>query len=93
MFKKKEAARVSEYRLKKMMSEKLEAIAATSTSATTSTTSSGISKKQILSQSVEKTEISHPSSPRKKDEVIGTLAKKSSQRIALHNKSERKKSE
>ena len=47
VFKKKEAARVSEYRLKKMMSEKLEAIAATSTSATTSTTSSGISKKKI----------------------------------------------
>ena len=64
-----------------------------STSETTSTTSSVFSTKQILGQSVHKTERSLLSSPRKKAEVIGTLVKKFDLRIAVHNKSGRKKNE
>ena len=84
--------------VKKKMSEKLQVSTATSASEIT-TTSSGFSKKkakknkQILSQSVHKTERSPQSSPRKKAEVIGTLAKKFCLRIAVHDKSEGKKSE
>ena len=59
----------------------------------TPTTSSVFSTKQILSRSVHKTERSLLSSPRKKAEVIGTLAKKFNLRVAVHNKSGRKKNE
>ena len=73
---KKEAARVREYRLKKM-SEKVQVSTATSASEITPTMSSAFSKKnpQILSRSVHKTERSLQSNPRKKAEVIGTLTK------------------
>ena len=60
-------------------------------SETTPTTSSAFSTRQILSQSVHKTEISLPSSPRKKADVIETLAKKFNLRIAVYNKLRRKK--
>ena len=76
MFKKKKAARVREYRLKKKMSEQLQVSTATSTLETTSAKSSAFSAKQILSQSVHKTERSLPFSLRKKAEVIRTLAKR-----------------
>ena len=91
MFEKKEAARVREYLLKKTMSQELQVSTATSTSETTPTMSSAFSTKQILSRSVRKTVISLPSSPGKKAEVIGTLAKKFNLRIAVHIKSGKKK--
>ena len=46
-----------------------------------------------MSRSVHKTERPLPSSPRKKAEVIGTLAKKLNLRIAVHKKSGRKKND
>ena len=55
VFKKKEAARVREYILKKML-EQLQVSTATSTSKTIPTTSSAFSTKQTLSRSVPKTE-------------------------------------
>ena len=73
------------------MSEQLQVSTATSTSEITLTTSFVFSTKQILSRSVHKTERSFPSSPRKKVKVIGTPAKKFNLRIAVHNKSGRKK--
>ena len=63
VFKKKEAARVSEYCLKKKMSEQLQISTATSTSEATPTTSSAFSIKQILSRRVRKTGRSLLSSP------------------------------
>ena len=93
MFKKKEAARVREYRFKKKMSEQLQVSTAMSTLETTPSISSAFSTKQILSQSVRKTERLFPSSPRKNAEVTGTFAKIFNLRIAVHNKSERKNSE
>ena len=77
-FKKKVAARVSNYR------------SATSTSETTPT-SSAFSTKYFLSQSVHKTKGLLPSSPQKKAVVTGTLAKKFNLSIAVHNKAGRKK--
>ena len=91
MFKKKEAARVREYRLKKKISEQLQVSIAPSTSETTPTTSSACSTKQVLCQSLHKTERSLPSSPQKKAKVIGTLPKIFNLSIAVHNKSGRKK--
>ena len=64
-----------------------------STSEATPTTSSAFSTKQILSRSVHEIERSFPSSQQKEAEVIGTLAKKFNLRIAVHNKSGRKKNE
>ena len=75
------------------MSEQLQVSTETSTSETTPTTSSAFSTKQILSRSVHRTERSFPSSPRKKTEVIGTLATKFNLRIDVQNKSGRKKNE
>ena len=77
IIKKSEAVHVREYRLEKKISGQLQVSPATSTSEATGATSSTFSTKQILSRSVHKTEISLPSSKRKKDEVIGTLTKNS----------------
>ena len=57
------------------MSEQLQLSTETSTAQTTLTTSSAFSTKQILSQIIRMTKNSLPSSPPKKVEVIGTLAK------------------
>ena len=54
---------------------------------------SAFSTKQIFGRGVHKTKRSLPFSPRKKAEVIETLAKKFNLRIAGHNKSGRKKNE
>ena len=75
------------------MSEQLQVSTAAPTSETTPTTSSAFSTKQILGRSVHKTERSLPSSPQKKAEEIGNLAKKFNLRIAVHNKSGRNKNE
>ena len=53
----------------------LQVSTAISTSEATPTTSSAFSTKQILSQSVHKSERSLPSSPQKKADAIGTLPK------------------
>ena len=71
------------------MSGQLQVSTAMSISETTLTTSSAFSTKQILSRSVHKTERSLLSSPPKKAEVIGTLAKKFNLQL-LHNKSGRR---
>ena len=90
MFKKKETAHFREYRLKKdvraITGQHNNVILRKKTNQ-----SSLFSAKQILSRNVQKTEGSLPSSPRKKAEVTETLAKKFNLRIAVHNKSGRKK--
>ena len=90
MFKKKETTHFREYRLKKdvraITGQHNNVILRKKTNQ-----SSLFSAKQILSRNVQKTEGSLPSSPRKKAEVTETLAKKSNLRIAVHNKSGRKK--
>ena len=92
VFKKKEAARVREYILKKML-EQLQVSTATSTSKTIPTTSSAFSTKQTLSRSVPKTERSHPVCERR-PRWLELLPKKFNLRIAaVHNKSGRKKNE
>ena len=74
------------------MSELLQVSNAASTSSSP-TTYSAFKTKQTLSWSVHKTGRSLFCSPCKKTEVIRTLSQKFNLRIALHNKSERKKNE
>ena len=68
---KKEAARIKQYRLKKKLAEQF----ALETQERPSTLSS-FSSKQILNRSIKKAERSLPLNPRKEVEVIGSLAKK-----------------
>ena len=75
---KKEAARIKQYRLKKKLSEQF----ALETQERPSTLSP-FSSKQILNRSIKKAERSLPLNPRKEVEVIGSLAKKFKLRIAV----------
>ena len=80
-FKKKEAARIKECRLKKRLAEQFACDGRKETEEERPSTSSSFSSKQILNRSIKKAERSLPLSPRKKVEVIGSLAKKFKLRI------------
>ena len=82
-FRKKEAARIKEYRSKKKLAEQFACDSQKETEEKRPSTSSSFSSKQILIRSIKNAERSLPVSPRKKVEVIGSLAKKFKLRIAV----------
>ena len=91
-FKKKEATRIKEHRLKNKLAEQFACDSRKETEEERPSTSSSFSSKQILNRSIKKAERLLPLSPRKKVEVIGSLAKKFKLRIAVaKNKAGRKK--
>lgn len=94
-FKKREATRIREYRIKKLrdqLAESQQGLAPPSTPLPEQPSTSAFSCKQTLGRSIRRVEKSLPFSPRKKIEVVSSLAKKFKLRIAVQsNKPGRKK--
>ena len=91
--KKIDAALLKECRLKKKLTAELQPNFSTAATELSTSSSSSFTTKQVLSRSVHKAGRSLPISPRKKFEVIESLAKKFKLRINLENKTGRRKKE
>lgn len=92
-FKKKEAARVKEYRWKKRFRAQLQHNVSTKATEQSTSCTSSFTTKQVFTWSVHKTERSLPFNPLKKVEVIESLAKNLKLKINLENKAGRRKKE